>query len=181
MKKYYLSVALVLAVGLSLTCSSCIGSFALTKSVLTWNKNASNKFVNELIFVAFWILPVYEVTSLADLLVINSIEFWSGTNPAVSGTARIDTEQGTYLVTASPSGYDIRHESTGRSFRLDFSEEEQTWSLDIDGSHMPLCTFIDANHVLMPSPDGQMREVELSSRGLLAYRFTVSSLDMASH
>ena len=86
MKKFYLSVALVLALGGSMLFSSCIGQFALTNQVLSWNKQIGSKFVNELVFFAFWVLPVYEVTTVADLLIINSIEFWSGTNPLTALT-----------------------------------------------------------------------------------------------
>ena len=57
--------------------SSCIGSFGLWNSLKDWNQGVSNKFVNELIFLAFHIVPVYEIAYLADALVLNSIEFWS--------------------------------------------------------------------------------------------------------
>ena len=40
--------------------SSCIGSFGLWNSLKDWNQGVSNKFVNELIFLAFHIVPVYE-------------------------------------------------------------------------------------------------------------------------
>ena len=68
----------VIAVSLgAMTLSSCIGSFGLTNSVLDWNKRATdNKFVNEIIFVL--ISPAYAVCSFADVLVLNSIEFWTG-------------------------------------------------------------------------------------------------------
>ena len=81
MKKFYLTVGVVLALCASMGLSSCIGSFALTNKVISWNNQVGSKFVNELVFFAFWILPVYEVTALADVLIINSIEFWSGNNP----------------------------------------------------------------------------------------------------
>ena len=42
--------------------SSCIGSFALSNKVLSWNQQIGNKFVNEIVFFGFWILPVYEIT-----------------------------------------------------------------------------------------------------------------------
>ena len=58
MKKTYLSVALVCLLSASILGSSCIGSFQLTNKLLTWNKQIGNKFVNELVFFAFWILPV---------------------------------------------------------------------------------------------------------------------------
>ena len=76
MRKIRISVAAILLAGTSLVFTSCIGSFGLTNKVLSWNRNIGSKFVNELVFLAFWILPVYEVTALADVLVINSIEFW---------------------------------------------------------------------------------------------------------
>ena len=68
----------VIAVSLgTMTLSSCIGSFCLTNTVLDWNKRATdNKFVNELIFIV--ISPAYAVCSVADLFVLNSIEFWTG-------------------------------------------------------------------------------------------------------
>lgn len=80
--------------------SSCIGSFGLSNKLLDWNRNIDSKFVNELVFVAFWIVPVYEISALADILVLNSIEFWSGSNPvADAGTVKtIETKDGTYAI-----------------------------------------------------------------------------------
>ena len=60
--------------------SSCIGSFGLFNKVLDWNQQATNsKFLNWIIFVL--ISPAYVLCGVADLMVINSIEFWSGSNP----------------------------------------------------------------------------------------------------
>lgn len=76
MKKTFTKSVIAVTVG-ALTLSSCIGSFGLTNSVLSWNKRATdNKFVNELIFIL--ISPAYAVCSVADLFVLNSIEFWTG-------------------------------------------------------------------------------------------------------
>ena len=54
--------------------TSCIGSFGLHSKLVNWNQSIGNKFVNELVFLAFNIIPVYGVCYLADALVINSIE-----------------------------------------------------------------------------------------------------------
>ena len=89
MKKSHFSLAIAIALACTLTFSSCIGSFALTNKVLNWNKQIGSKFVNELVFVAFWILPVYEITGIADVLVINSIEFWSGSNPVSANKTKV--------------------------------------------------------------------------------------------
>lgn len=171
MKKRYLTIAVATLLILSTGMTSCIGSFSLTHKVLRWNKQASNKFVNELIFFAFWILPVYEVTAVADLLVVNSIEFWSGNNPidTAEGSKVVDTPHGKYLLAWDKSGYTITEKDTGESFRLNYAPENQTWSIEKDGQEYELMTFVDDNHVIMPGADGSRVKVELSERGVLAY------------
>ncbi len=171
MRKIKISVAAVLIAGASLTFSSCIGSFGLSNKVLSWNRGIGSKFVNELVFLAFCILPVYEVTMLADFLVLNSIEFWSGKNPLTASTQTIETEHGHYLIACDGKGYTITHEESGITSRLDFSEEEQTWSLATeDGNVYPLMTYVDDTHVRMATPDGNSCAVELSELGVMAYR-----------
>lgn len=176
MKKRYLSVALILLIGGSLTFTSCIGSFGLTKSVLSWNKQVGSKFINELVFFAFWVLPVYEVTSIADLLILNSIEFWSGRNPMEASTRIIPSDHGNYLVECDGKGYTITSELTGSKMRLDFDEDSQTWSYNDNGTLYPLMTFVDDSHVKMIMPDGDYRQVDLNEEGVLAYsRMAVDS------
>lgn len=179
MKKFKISVAALLLAGASMTFSSCIGSFKLTGEVIDWNKNIGSKFVNELVFVAFWILPVYEVTALADLLVLNSIEFWSGENPLSASVKVVETEQGRYLIACDGKGYTITHEPTGRETRLEFTEETQTWSYVKDGESYPFMTFVDDTHVKMITPEGDYRLVELSEQGVMAYSEMAGVLDMA--
>lgn len=174
MKKIIIPVAIAALLCTSL--SSCMGQFALTKKVYAWNEQISNKFVNELVFVAFWVLPVYEVCSIADVLVLNSIEFWSGDNPMTASTKAIDTDHGRYLVKCDGKGYDITLEPTGESYRLDFVQETQTWSLKYNGNEYPLMTFVDNNHVSMPAADGNWQTVELSQAGVLAYRQSATHL-----
>lgn len=176
MKKIKLSVAALLIGGGSLLFSSCIGSFSLTNSVINWNKNVGHKFVNELVFVAFWILPVYEVTALADLLVLNSIEFWSGENPVQASTSFIDTEHGRYIVACDETGYTVTHEASGHEFRLEFDSESQTWSLEQEGESYPFMTFVDDAHVKMITPEGDLRVVELSEAGVYAYSQLASGI-----
>lgn len=173
MKKTILTVALAALLCSSMT--SCMGKFALTRNLYAWNDQVSNKFVNEVLFVAFWILPVYEVCGLADLLVLNTIEFWSGDNPLTASTKTVDTEHGRYLVKCDGKGYDITLETTGETYRLDFAQDSRTWSLQLEGNEYPLITFVDDSHVSVPLPDGDWQTVELSDSGVLAYRAAVGS------
>ena len=177
MKKTILTAALAALLCSSMT--SCMGKFALTRNLYAWNDQVSNKFVNEVLFVAFWILPVYEVCGLADLLVLNSIEFWSGDNPLMASVKTVDTEHGRYLVECDGNGYDITLEETGEKYRLDFAQDSNTWSLQADGKEYPLMTFIDDSHVSVPMPDGGWQTVELSQAGVLAYRTAAAPAMMA--
>lgn len=170
MKRKYLTVAVVMALATSLLGTSCIGRFQLTNKLLSWNHQVGNKFVNELVFFAFWILPVYEVSALADLLVLNSIEFWSGSNPVAQGKKMIDGKDGKYLVECDGKGYTITSQNDGSVVRLNFNQEEQSWSVVTDDKEYLLMTFVDDTHVRMPAADGTYKIVELSEQGLYAYQ-----------
>lgn len=170
MRKASIRVAVILTIAASLGLSSCIGSFALTNRLMNWNKTIGNKFFNELVFIAFWVLPVYEVSAMADILVINSIEFWSGSNPMACSTKRIEGTDGQrYLVKCDGKGYDIVAEN-GPAIRLDFNVEAQRWDLTANGETYELMTFIDADHVSLPAADGTRMTVSLDQAGLMAYR-----------
>ncbi len=179
MKKKYLSVAIVIALASSLLTTSCIGSFSLTNKLLSWNRSVSDKFVNEVVFIAFWIVPVYEVAALADILVLNSIEFWSGNNPLAIGTKVIDGQDGRYLVECDGKGYTIKSENDGSVVRLDFDQEELTWSANVNGETHKFLTFIDDTHVKVPSANGGFEVVELSQEGVWAYQGKVASSQFA--
>ena len=111
MKRGKLTLVAVVLSG-SLLFSSCVGSFGLFNRLSSWNQSVGNKFVNELVFLAFNIVPVYGVAYLADALVINSIEFWSGSNPManVGDVKKVKGENGNYMVKTLENGYSITKE-----------------------------------------------------------------------
>lgn len=163
--------ALVLVTVSALMLPSCIGKFALTKKMLAWNNTVGSKFVNELVFFAFWILPVYEVSALADLLVINSIEFWSGNNPIDTAPRTVKTDAGTVTVTPDSKGYTVTTAETGETVRLDYDNDTRTWSVVTAGGDVhELLTFVDDSHVALPGPGGTRTVVTLDDSGLLAYQ-----------
>lgn len=180
MKKRYLTAGLAAALICSVSLSSCIGSFRLTNSVLKWNNQVGSKFVNEIVFFAFWILPVYEVTSVADLLVLNSIEFWSGRNPLTASTKIVETHDATYLIACDGKGYTVTNRSTQESFRIDFIEETRTWALNIDGEMHPFMTFIDDTRVRAITPCGDFRTIDLTEDGVAGYRAEVTEAKPAT-
>lgn len=65
--------------GAALLATGCIGPFNMTQQMHHWNGTVTeNKWANEGIFIVT--SPAYAFTTLADVLVLNSVEFWSGKN-----------------------------------------------------------------------------------------------------
>ena len=172
MKKKSLTLLLATTVASSILFSSCIGSFGLTNKLLTWNRSIDSKFVNELVFIAFWIVPVYEISALADVLVINSIEFWSGSNPVadVGNVKTIDGKDGVYTVETKVDGYHIQKEGDEKALDLVFNEADQSWNVEADGESTKLLKFNGNDEVVMYLPDGKEMNVELSQSGVLAFQ-----------
>jgi len=152
--------------------SSCIGSFGLTKKLLAWNKEIDSKFVNELVFFAFHIVPVYPVSYVADLLVINAIEFWKGENPVsdLSAIDRVETENGIYLVETHNQGYTITKEDSGEILDLVFYEEDNSWGFKYHDYQQKLFKYTDGDEVVMFLPDGTEMEVSPNQAGIRAFR-----------
>jgi len=80
---------LTLLAFLPLVTTGCFGRFELTRKVYKFNQNVDkNKWTQELVFLVLVIIPFYEIASLIDAIVVNSLEFWTGKNPALSGTTQ---------------------------------------------------------------------------------------------
>jgi len=70
-----------LALSLFAASSGCYGSFAVTREVYKRNKHVEGRAAKDGVFLALIIVPVYEAALLADMLVFNTIELFSGDNP----------------------------------------------------------------------------------------------------
>lgn len=82
MKKGLIAISLAAAIALC----GCYGSFALTKKLHDWNGTLGNKWINSCVHFVLWVIPVYGICIWVDYLVLNSIEFWTGSNPVAGNT-----------------------------------------------------------------------------------------------
>ena len=64
-----------------LMAGGCYGPFNLTRRLHQWNGQVGGRWANEVVFLVFAWLPVYSLSTLGDVLIFNSIEFWTGNNP----------------------------------------------------------------------------------------------------
>lgn len=142
MKKFAKPLMFLGALSVLFTQSGCYGSFSLTKKYYDWNGSISDsKFVVSLIFWASCIIPVYLFTVAADVVVLNLIEFWSGSNP-------ISMKEGDYeQQIVERGGIHYKMEATrnrlsvtplegkdaGKITAFVYSSEKSTWSIEKDG------------------------------------------------
>ena len=170
MKRGKLTLVAVVLSG-SLLFSSCVGSFGLFNRLSSWNQGVGNKFVNELVFLAFNIVPVYGVAYLADALVINSIEFWSGSNPManVGDVKKVKGENGNYMV------------KTLASMDLIYNKEANTWNVVANGESSELLKMNNDGTADLFLPNGEKMNVTLDAQGMMAARqATMSNLMFAA-
>lgn len=164
MKKHFKFTALLLTATIVL--SSCIGSFRLTNNIKDWNEGLGNKFVNELVFIALHIVPVYEIAMLVDGVVLNSIEFWTGNNlVAEPGETKIvKNSQGQDVqVTVLENGYTISNGDTAMNLLL--NAENQVWSAEYNNQVTDLVK-LNGDNTAQLYVDGDIVNVTLDAQGV---------------
>ncbi|MBR5592139.1 MAG: DUF3332 family protein [Kiritimatiellae bacterium] len=99
-KAMFLTLA---ALTLAAASTGCVGKFRLFNAVSKWNQTANEeKWINELIFLGLNIIPVYGLSYFADVLVFNSIEFWTG--KPVDFLAGVDQQGNEYRIVSNGDG-----------------------------------------------------------------------------
>lgn len=137
--------------------AGCTGTFQLTRKVYEFQTQPEDKWVDEVLFLAFVIVPVYGASTLVDAVVFNSIEFWTGENPMTTGI------QGTEN-TVAQSGQDKV------SMKYDQSSQDIEVVSAVDPSKSFILTRTD-NGVTARSTDGKLlfTSVRDSSGGITVY------------
>ena len=131
-KNFNQMIAVAMIAVSSIAFTGCYGSFSLTSKLYNWNGQVSNqKFVNELVFLGLCILPAYELCTLGDALIFNSIEFWGGQNPI---TMKAGDAGHPYHVTKSLNKVVVASEETAAVAEFQYFPEEESWYL-MDGQN----------------------------------------------
>lgn len=173
MKKTKMKAAACLMAA-AITLSSCIGSFGLFNKVLDWNKGLSNKFVNEIVFIL--ISPAYAVCGVVDLLVLNTVEFWSGSNPIakVGSVQNVWGQDGRlYAVKTLEDGYEVT-KPTGEKVLFTYDERLKSWSMEADGQQRELFRFNDDGTIQAMLPNGERKDISLNEEGVYSLHMAMN-------
>lgn len=154
MLKFKKSVILVLLLSTGFLATGCYGSFALTKKVYNWNGTLGNKWMNSIVFFGLtYIIPVYGFAGFVDGVVLNTIEFWTGSNPLAMADGQKETKYvtdagKTYQITASKNQFEITQvagPNAGESATLAFNQETSVWNITNGSESVDLLKVVQIN------------------------------------
>ena len=151
-RRWMAPVLLAAALTIVGTMPRCYGSFALTRTLHDWVGTIENKWVRSLVFflIAVWPVPiVYGICILADGIVINSIEFWSGENPMAHGRYNEDGEYRTSLRDGA-SRADFHYRDRGERLDITLSHPDAPTTSMVLLREMPGVIFVEKDGELVP-------------------------------
>ena len=173
MKKISLSAACVLLAG-SFLCSSCIGSFSLFNGYEKWQCNmTSNKYVNGI--VGFILQPIVGgICLFVDSVVLNTIEFWTGSNPMAAGQVKTVMGQDGryYAIKTLKNGYEVKS-PTGEKTLFIHNDQNDSWSMTQNGITKEIIRFNADGTIQATLQNGEKLTVSNDEAGLMQVREAV--------
>ncbi|MEQ9365485.1 MAG: DUF3332 family protein [Leptospirales bacterium] len=142
--------------------SHCYGSFALTRSLHDAVGSIENRWLRAIVFflIAAWPLPiVYGLAILADAIVINTVEFWSGDNPMAH---RYDSK-GEYRASLTEKGarVDFIYRGYGESLEISLLRRGEA-----EAEAQSMILLRDAPGVVYVREDGRLVAVDVRQLNL---------------
>jgi hypothetical protein len=144
--------------------NSCFGEFQLVRKVYTWNSELMDKdtlmgrFVNNLVFIALNVIPVYGIAGAVDFWILNLVEFWTGSNPLAMAEGEIEQQRifkdgREFMITATKNQFHIQE--------IGVAENEMTLNFDSDALAWDVTT-----------PSTSFRLADMHADGSLAHVYT---------
>ena len=178
MKKAFFVIGMIGSV--IVTFNSCaVGSFKTLNACWDFNNSvSSNKYLNAII--GFILIP-FEVTigGFCDVVIFNSVEFWTGSNP-LAATKIVHGNDGTdYAISPMKGGgYMIKNLATNAKMELQFEASTRTWTAVTENVSVKLFSLVDDSHAIVYLPTGESMEVALTEEGIMAYKEASSSTSL---
>lgn len=149
--------------------TGCIGGFNLTRMIYKANLDLHpNKFVQWVVFLVLLILPVYAILVFVDLWVLNSIEFWTGSNPVHA--KNLGNGQRLVMTRTNPTRARVEHfdgEKLVKRFDLERVGDAGFRLLDTNGSEVAVVRS-SGRGISLTGPDGHVATLDQDQLDLVA-------------
>jgi len=136
MKKRFIALTMtMLMVFSALFMQGCYGSYPLFKKVNKLVGDIDGRWGSTAVNIICWVFQVYPVILFIDLFVLNTVEFWTGSDPLAMKEGESETQVVHYLgdlyrITATRNRFDvycIDGQRRGESASLVWDPEKRTW------------------------------------------------------
>lgn len=172
MKNSIRFASMVLGAAMLMQVQGCYGNFNLTRKVYAWNGGLGDKWIKSVAMFVMVVIPVYGVVGLVDYVLLNTIEFWTGSNPVTMKEGEkeiriVNWKGGEYRLTATTNRLDVEEITggkRGRTASLTFDIRTQSWIASSGGSHNRIIEMVgeDGRIADLIYPDGRKQRVELA-------------------
>lgn len=144
------------------TQAGCFGSFALTNKLYQFNDGVSDSMVvKEILFLAMVIVPVYEIGMLGDAIILNLVEFLTGSNPLADASGVMEVDGAQVYFERTRKGIDVVTVREGVEERRSFRRGDGSWEVvDATGARIAW---------LEQDSDGGVRVVNAAGEPLAQY------------
>ena len=158
----------------SFLCSSCIGSFSLFNKYEKWQCNmTNNKYVNGI--VGLILQPIVAPICLfVDAVVLNTIEFWSGSNPMAAGEVKtvMGKDGRYYAIKTLKDGYEVKAPN-GETTLFIHDSKTDAWSMSQNGVTKELIRFNADGTIQATLQSGEKLTVSNDEAGMMQVRDAV--------
>ncbi len=150
--------------------SGCYGSYALFNKVKDFNGSLGDKWVVSAVHLVLWIVPVYAIAITIDFVLLNTLEFWLGSNPL--GMQEGDVEQqlvsynnNEFMITATKNKFVIKQltgEKAGKTASMTFKPDEASWYIEANGIEKKVLKYngsFNEVSLIMPNGDVESRTI----------------------
>ena len=144
----------------SLPLQGCYGGFNLTHKLYKWNGTAGDKWINSLVFVGLSVVGIYGITLLADGVVFNTVEFWTGSNPVTMAAGQKETKIVSiggkdFMVLATQNQLELAPvDQSSKPMTMVFDPAEKSWFVMNNGQKVKIGEQDNQTLTLM-YPDGR--------------------------
>ena len=166
MKKIKMVLLYSMIIAFAWTQTGCFGSFSLTRKVWEFNKEVGDKIVQEAVFLVMVIIPVYEVCSFVDAVILNLVEFWTGSNPLAMKPGEVDIHKmalkgSNYRVTAMQNKF-IVEKQNGSSYVMvgTLEYKSRAWYSNSENREHKLVGYNASGQVEVYSKDNKVYKMD---------------------
>ncbi len=170
--------AILSALILATTLSSCYGNFSLVRLLYKFNGSIGDRntkvggVINSIILYVLFFVQIYTLTFVVDAVVLNLIEFWTGSNPVAINNAKGDssvamTEEGIFNERLR---IEIKGEN-GKGTFFAFKDKPGILYIQSNGKYTPVNTSV--------TEENGQTTISLKSEGFYKSR-TVNSIQFAA-